>query len=206
LGFSKGDLGDTWQVVKLPDLKPTRYRFDPDWQAVCARSKDSAAGLARDFPEKASGLGTLTWEWRIGNRLEDGNARRKTGDDYAGRVYVNYRTSEDLSYWESFKLSTFETIYGRSIPRRSINFVWANVLEPGSIVPSPYTSRVKLVGLRGNKDPTETWVRESVNLRKQYAEIYDSEYTVPDSIAIMTDTDNTNDVVTTCYRDIRLTE
>lgn len=205
LGFTERSLGDTWQVVEFPDVKPTAYRYDADSDAVCARAESSAAGLARDFPDVGEGYTTLRWEWRIGGHLERGNAREKSGDDYAGRVYVNYQGSEGLSYWQQFKLSAYEAFYGRDIPRRSINFIWANVLEPGTIVPSPYTDRVKLVALRNRTDPTDTWVEESVDFKHYYGRIYDSQYATPDSLAIMTDTDNTEDTVTTCYRNIRLT-
>lgn len=206
LGFSAGDLGDTWKVVEFPDLKPTRYSYRADSEAICARAVSSAAGLARDFPDSDENRATLSWEWRIDSRVEEGNAREKSGDDYAGRVYVNYRSSRGLSYWERFKLSTFETFYGQDIPRRSINFIWANVLEPGTIADSPYTDRVKLVSLRDREAPTGTWVEESVNLKQYFERIYDSQYDAPQSLAIMTDTDNTEDTVTTCYRNIRLTD
>ncbi|MFB6345273.1 MAG: DUF3047 domain-containing protein [bacterium] len=206
LGFSADDLGDTWQVIEFPDKNPTNYSYQPDSNAVCARAQSSAAGLAREFPAKREGLTELSWEWRTDGRIEEGNARKKSGDDYAGRVYVNYRSDDGLSYWERLKLSTYETVYGQNIPRRSINFVWANKLKPGSVVPSPYTDRVTLVALRNQADTTDTWVRESVNLETFYARIYGKKYAAPDSLAIMTDTDSTGDVITTCYRNIRLTK
>lgn len=204
LGFSAGDLGDTWRSIEFPDRKPTTYTYRPDSRAVCATAASSASGLARSFPEKKKHWTQLSWEWRITGRIEDGNARKKSGDDYAGRVYVNYRTNRGLSYWQRLKLGTYETLYGQNIPRRSMNFVWAQRLRVGEVVPSPYTERVTLVALRSREDPVGQWVRETVNLREYYGRIYEDKYVSPESLAIMTDTDNTEDTVTTCYRNITL--
>lgn len=206
LGFSSSVPSDTWRSVEFSDKTPTRYHFYSDTGAVCARAESSASGLARKFPEGRSEWTQLSWEWKINGRVEDGNARRKTGDDYAARVYVNYQSNDRLSYWESLVLSSYETIYGRDIPRRSINFIWANILETNTVVPSPYTSRVKLIALRNRTDPEGTWVEESVNLETYYNRLYEGEYVAPDSLAIMTDTDNTNDSVTACYRNVRLSK
>ncbi len=203
LGFEE-NWRDNWREITFPEKKSTSYDFDPSTESVCGSADESASALVRSFPEGETLPTELTWEWRVDSVLDKGNARKKSGDDYAGRVYVNFEAAESLSYWDQLKLNTFETIYGQDIPSRSINFIWANRLNRGTIVPSPYTQFSRLVALRNRQSKTGTWQRETVNLKKYYQKIFDEEYRRPHSVSIMTDTDDTESLARGCYRNLRM--
>lgn len=203
LGF-RADWGDTWRSVEFPEKEPTEYEFNAADNSVCARADRSASARIRPLPEGETIPTRLRWEWRVDSVLEDGDARRKSGDDYAARVYVNFDVRSSLSYWEQAKLSAFETFYGQNIPSRSVNFIWANRIDHGTIVPSPYTEYTKLVALRSGGDSTGEWVSESINVEKYYEKIFDEEYKRPHSVAIMTDTDDTRSTARGCYRSLEV--
>jgi hypothetical protein len=201
LGFEE-NWRENWTEVTFPDKKPTTYTYDTATQSVCARANQSASAWVRSLSGRDTVPSKLRWEWRVDTVLSEGNALKKSGDDYAARVYVNFEAVESLSYWDRMKLKTFETIYGQDIPSRSVNFIWSNRLDRGTILPSPYTKYTRLVALRNHESPTGTWQRETVDLKKYYRRIFDEEYIRPHSVSIMTDTDDTESTVRGCYRNL----
>jgi len=203
LGF-KENWRDTWDEITFPDKEPTRYTYDTTTESVCGRAEQSASAMAQSFPEEETPPTELTWEWRVDSVTEGGNAREKSGDDYAARVYVNFEVEGTLSYWDRLKLSTFESLYGQDIPSRSINFIWANRLDRGTILPSPYIEYSRLVVLQNRESTTDTWKRETVNLRKYYQKIFNEEYQPPHSVSIMTDSDDTQSLARGCYRKLKV--
>lgn len=203
LGF-RADWGDTWRTVEFPEKEPTEYQFNAADNSVCANADRSASARIREIPKGKTLPTKLRWEWKVESVLEKGNARRKSGDDYAARVYVNFDVRSSLSYWEQVKLSAFETFYGQNIPSRSINFIWANRIDRGTILPSPYTEYSRLVAVRSGADSTGEWVSESVNLKEYYEKIFDEEYKRPHSVAIMTDADDTQSSAHACYRRVKM--
>lgn len=206
LGFDSPQQYRRWEPVIFSDRDTTVYQYNDSLRAVCARASGSASALALPWPEDRSleESPVLSWEWKIDGTVPGGDARRKEGDDYAGRVYVNFRRSGSFSWWERAAVSVYETVYGTSVPGSSLNFIWANVLERGSVVPSPYTDRARLVALQSGDDRAGNWVSERVNVRERYREAFTEEPPEPHSVAVMTDGDNTNSTVTACYRRLRL--
>lgn len=206
LGFETPEQYRRWEPVSFSGRDTTAYRYEPRARAACARASGSASALAFPWPEdrplEASPV--LSWEWKIDGTVPGGDARRREGDDYAARVYVNFRRSGSFSWWERAAVSVYETVYGTSVPGSSLNFIWANVLERGSVVPSPYTDRARLVALESGDNRAGDWVSERVNVRERYREAFAGEPPEPHSVAVMTDADNTDSAAAGCYRRLRL--
>jgi hypothetical protein len=78
-----------------------------DRVVLMAESQRSASGLFKRTNIDISKYPYLNWSWRIENRLNTGNEKIKSGDDYAARVYV--------------------VIEGGLLPWRTkaVNYVWA---------------------------------------------------------------------------------
>jgi len=206
LGFDDTGVFARWSPVTFSGRDTTAYRYDPARKAVCARADGSASGLARPWPEgrRLSAHPILTWEWNIDGTVPGGDARTKQGDDYAARVYVNFQRDDGFAWWESAAVAAYETIYGTSIPGSSLNFIWANVLAQGEILPNAFTDRARLVTMRSGDTRAKTWVRERVNLRRLYRRAFSEAPPAPHSVAIMTDADNTGGTTAACYRRLRL--
>jgi hypothetical protein len=204
LGFEDRGQWEQWQAVTFPGVPETSYHYHEDSGAACGVAQQSASGFARRFPGSLSKWPVLSWEWKVDSVLERGNAHRQSGDDYAARVYVNFERADDWSLWESTKATVYESFYGTELPGRTLNFVWANELERGGVVKSAYTSRARLIALRTGSDSAGSWVRETVDVRKWYQRTFGGTPPPVQSVAIMTDADNTKSRARGCYRRIRL--
>jgi len=97
-----------------------------------------------------------------------------------------------------------EVFYGRDIPGRTLNFIWANQLEIDEIVTSTYTEHARLVALQSGNRQAGEWVREEVNIADQYRRAFGGEPPPIHSLALMTDSDDTGETVRACYRNIKL--
>lgn len=205
LGFQDLNQWEQWKPVTFPGVKKTWYEFDTGTKAVCSRADSSASGFGHPFPGELEDYPVLTWEWKIDHVLPDGDARKKEGDDYPARVYVNFeRTSRDWSWWERTKASTFETFYGTEIPGKTLNFIWANKLPVNDIVTSAYTRHARLIALQSGNEKAGTWQTQTVNIRDWYRKAFDDTPPPVQSVAIMTDSDNTNSTARACFRNITL--
>jgi hypothetical protein len=150
-----------------------------------AESHGTASGLILEKEIDLKEFPVLSWRWKVENILEKGDARRKEGDDYAARIYVIF------PHW--------------FFPRtRSINYIWANKLPKGAIVPNPFTSNAVMVAVESGEEKVGEWAAESRDVRADYRAIFGEDPPMAGAVAVMTDTDNTGGSAVAWYDDIEL--
>ena len=118
------------------------------------------------------------------NTLVKGDASKKAGDDYPARIYVVF------PHWFFPKT-------------RSINYIWANKLPQGTMVPNPFTANAVMIAVETGDDHVGTWMLESRNVQADYRAIFGEAPPLVGAIAIMTDTDNTGGAAVAWYDDVR---
>lgn len=155
-------------------------------KVLMARSDAAASALV--FKKKYS-LGDypiLSWRWKVESIIREGDARAKSGDDYAARIYVVF------PHW--FVPMT-----------RSINYIWANKLQKEAHLPSRYAANSVMVAVQSGAENVGLWISERRNVREDYIRIFGKEPPAVGAIAIMTDTDDTGDIAIAWYDDLRIT-
>lgn len=185
--FSSGDLNG-W--ADQPFKGKTSYALVPDDGRVVlkAHSQNAASGLLKQISFKAPDYPLLRWSWKITHSLQQEDIRKKSGDDFAARVYV------------VFPRGLFRFQY------RAINYVWAAKMPKGSSAPSPYTSNSVIVAVESGDEKAGTWVTEERNIYEDYRKAFGSDPPPVGAVALMSDTDNTGDEVTAWYGDITFTK
>jgi hypothetical protein len=163
----------------------TEYRVvsEGTGHVLRAESRGAASGLIMEKEIDLEEFPILSWRWKVENILEKGDARRKEGDDYAARIYVIF------PHWFFPKT-------------RSINYIWANKLPQGEIVPNPFTSNAMMVAVESGEEKVGEWVAESRNVHADYRAIFGEDPPEAGAVAIMTDTDNTGGSAVAWYDDI----
>ena len=67
---------------------------------------------------------------------------RKSGDDFAARVYVFFDVPRDeLPFGTRFKLKMLEILYGERLPTAAICYVWDNRHPVGTSRWNPYSDQ-----------------------------------------------------------------
>lgn len=152
---------------------------------VMATSNSTASGLYRKLSYNPQNYPYISWSWRIEHILKNGDARKKSGDDYAARLYVIFPS---LLFWKT----------------RVINYIWANKLPEGMAIPSSYTDNSVMIAVQSGDRKASTWVTETRNIYLDYQNAFGDPPPKVGAVALMTDTDNTGESTSACYGDIRI--
>jgi len=150
-----------------------------------AESAKAASGLIKKVKVDTKKFPILRWSWKIEHTLKKEDIKTKKGDDFAARVYVVFPRT---FFWRM----------------RAINYVWADKMQKDSFAPSPYTSNSLIVAVESGNEKAGTWVSEERNIFEDYRKMFGEEPPALGGVAIMTDTDDTQDEATAYYGDISL--
>jgi hypothetical protein len=184
--FEQG-LRPVWKEKVFKERTDYRVVREKTGKVLKAESHGAASALILEQKIDLEKFPVLTWRWKVENVLAKGDARKKEGDDYAARIYVIF------PHWFFPKT-------------RTINYIWANKLPQGAIVPNPFTSNAMMVAVESGEENLGEWIIESRNVYADYRAIFGEDPPLAGAIAIMTDTDNTGDSAVAWYDDIRFKE
>jgi hypothetical protein len=148
-----------------------------------AHSVNAASGLIKKVKLDMKAYPILAWSWKVDHTLKKEDATRKSGDDFAARIYV---VLPRTFFWQT----------------RAINYVWAAKLPKGNSVPSPYTAKAMIIAVESGDEKAGQWVSEERNYYNDYRKLFDEEPPKLGAVAIMTDTDDTRDEATAYFGDI----
>ncbi|NOX27100.1 MAG: DUF3047 domain-containing protein [Gammaproteobacteria bacterium] len=154
-------------------------------KAVAASSQQSAS--ARYYKNKIDLKTTpyLNWSWQVEdlpNTLSDDST--KSGDDYAARIYVVFKTG--FAFWKI----------------ASLNYVWANQRPKGDHWHNAYTNKVVLLAVDSGSDAVGQWQSYKVNVAEDIKKYWAKEVSTLTSIAIMADSDDSQSSTKSYFGDI----
>ena len=170
---------------------------------VKAEADASASGLIREIRINPKEYPIVQWRWKANNILKKGDVHRKEGDDYPARIYITFEyDASKVSFFEKVKYETSRILYGQYPPSGAINYIWESSAPKGTMVPNPYTDRVKMIVVESGDEKLHQWVTEERNLFEDYKKAFGEEPPMISGVAIMTDTDNTGEKAIAYYGDI----
>jgi hypothetical protein len=200
------DFPEGWKPLTFKKIeKHTTYALvkENDTVVIKAVAEASASGLTREIKINSKEYPIVQWRWKVSNILKKGDVRRKEGDDYPARIYITFEyDSNKLGFFEKIKYETVKLLYGQYPPLGAINYIWESKAPMGTIVPNPYTDRVKMIVVESGEAKLNQWVNEERNIYEDYKKAFGEEPPMISGVAIMTDTDNTGESATAYYGDI----
>ncbi|HTG80318.1 MAG TPA: DUF3047 domain-containing protein [Geobacteraceae bacterium] len=186
--FSAGDLSG-WHDETFRGKAKTSYHLvkENGRTVLMAQSRRAASGLLKKVDLNPRNYPLLRWSWKVEHTLKGEDVTRKSGDDFAARVYVMFPRT---FFWQM----------------RALNYVWAARLPKNSAVPSPYTVNAVIIAAESGETAAGTWVREERNVYEDYRRAFGEEPPRVGAVAVMTDTDDTGDEAVAWYGDITMAE
>ena len=182
--FNEG-IGPGWSEKSFKGK--TRYFVSKDegQSYLRATSNASASGLYYKIKYDPREYPFIAWKWKVDNILKKGDATKKSGDDYAARIYIVFPS---FFFWDT----------------RAINYIWANKLPKDRAYPNSYTSNNMMISVESGPADTGKWITERRNVYLDYKRFFGKEPPKVGAIAIMTDTDDTKETASASYGTIAL--
>lgn len=177
--FSQG-LRPGWQVREFQGKTSYLPTVENNIPCLKAESNGTASGLFYEIDYDPRQYPVLTWKWKVDDIIEQGDATSKAGDDYAARIYVIFPS---FFFWKT----------------RSLNYIWANKLPKGDAIPSSFTSNSMMVAVESGRENVGKWTEYRRNIYDDFEKYFGTPVPTVDTIAIMTDTDNTGSKASACY-------
>lgn len=201
-----GALPSGWEPLtfeKIPNHTQYELVEDGGQVVVKAISRQSSSGLTREVLIDPKEFPVITWQWKVENILQKGNVHQKSGDDYPARLYITFQYDRSkVGFFEKAQFEAMRLIYGQYPPIGAINYIWASQAPLGTMVPNPYTDRVYMFVTQSGSEQLGQWVTETRNVYEDYQKAFGEEPPAISGIAIMTDTDNTQETAVTYFGDI----
>lgn len=201
-----GAIPAPWRVVQIDKkIKPTTYRLATvaGVGAVEARASGSMALLARPLTVDLTATPILCWRWLVDAPVARGDMTKKSGDDYAARLYVAFDMPDKaLSGGTKFKLGIARRLFGANVPDAAVNYVWDNRNPVGTRRKSAYTDRAELIVAETGTARAGTWVSERADIGADFATAFGNKPGTAIQIAVASDTDNTGSVARAAFADL----
>ena len=194
-----------YRVLALPKTKPNQFSLVEDLGATVLKvdSDDSAGTVALPFNVQPTDTPHLTWRWKINRVVESADSTKKSGDDYAARVYVFFDVPlETLSFTERTKIRLARLLASSDVPTAALCYVWDNKTPVGVRHWSPYTNRVKILTLQSGNTHANEWIQEKHDVAADFRASFGTAAPRIIGVAVGNDTDQTGERVTTWFGDV----
>lgn len=203
--YNKDAEGNKWEELTLPKKDKTKYTLvtDGDDPHIKAVSNNSASGWKYKVDIDPKEYPVIEWRWKVDGVLQEGDMTEKDGDDYPARIYITYEYDrKDLPLGERIKYGSMKTFTDFDIPLRSMNYVWANVADTGTVQENVYTNWVNMISVESGEAKAGEWITSTANVYDTYKVAFEEEPRKITGVAIMTDSDNSKGSATAYYGDI----
>ncbi len=195
-----------WSPLTFDNVeRHTEYALVEDAGAVVikAHARASGSGLVRAIRIDLKEYPIVRWRWKITNVLDKAEITRKDGDDVPARLLIFFEYDPaKATLPEKAKYEVARILYGTYPPHSGVCYVWESRLPVGRVIANPYAEQVKMIVVESGATRLNQWVEEERNLYADYRAAFSKEPPLISSVAIMTDTDVTQETATTYYGDI----
>ncbi len=204
--MTPGALMSGWEPMTFDKIEShTRYALVADGGRTVLRadSSASASGLIKNVSIDPRAYPVLRWNWKVRNTLRKGDVTKKSGDDYAARIYIIFAEDpERLSFFQRTKMAAIKMLYGKRPPSAALVYVWGNRAEVGSVHANSYTDQLQIVVVESGPDHVNHWRSARRDIIKDFQRAFGTHPPRISGVAITTDTDNTGESATAWYGDI----
>jgi hypothetical protein len=176
-----------WKLVTYFGVPPTQYS-KAGKGVIKAESLGGRSSLFKEVKEKEKDFPILSWGWKISNVVRSAIETRKDRFDAAARVMVVF--GKERSYG----------IFGGGEPiGLKIEYIWATRLPKGDVFDHPGEKNCKIFVLESGEGKVGQWAYFGRNIQKDFKKAFEQDPPGVLAIGIQTDTDHSNEQVTTYY-------
>jgi hypothetical protein len=129
----------------------------------------------------------------------------RDGDDSPVRIILAFEGDRArLSARDAMMSELALTLTGEEMPYATLMYVWCNKREPGSVITSARTGRVRAIVMESGSSKLDQWLDYERNIRADYERAFGEAPGALIGIAVMTDSDNTRSTARAWYGPVSL--
>ncbi len=196
-----------WQDFKLPGKPASQFSYvredGRDAMAVTARSSASMwRQLVRIEPAE---LGRVKFSWKVPELIAQADMALRESDDSPVRIVLAFDGDRAKFSAKNAMLSELaQVLTGEELPYATLMYVWCNSCKPDSVIINPRTDRIRKLVLESGPGKLKQWVDYERTIRADYEKAFGEAPGALISIALMTDSDNTQSTTRAWYGPITL--
>jgi hypothetical protein len=196
-----------WNDLSIPGKRSTRYHavWEEGRSVVDATALASASMWRRSLNVPSEHLQRLEFSWRVPGMIAGADLTQVDHSDSPARVVLAFDgDSSRLSLRNRMLFDLAEAVAGERPPYATLMYVWANHAEPGTIIHSGRTDRVRKIVVESGASQCGRWLRYQRDPRADYRRAFGEDPGALIGVALMTDADNTGGRASARYGEVRL--
>lgn len=196
-----------WQHYALLGKASTKFRYvskdGRDAMAVTAQS--SASMLRHTVRIEPKDLGDVRFSWKVPALIRGADLGQRDTADSPVRIILAFEGDRGKFSAKDAMLSELaHALTGEPMPYATLMYVWSNRREPGTVIRSSRTDRIRKLVVESGSGKLNQWLDYERNIRADFIKAFGEAPGALVGIAIMTDTDNTQSTASAWYGPIRL--
>lgn len=191
-----------WQAVALPGKLRTQYSpVSKDGRpALAARSERSASMLRKRVSIAPERLGAVSFSWWVDNLIADASVADVDREDAPARVLLGFDgDTSKLPARTRMLFDLAEALSGERPPYATLMYVWDATAPVGTVIVNPRSDRIRKIVVDSGPLHLKRWRDHRRDLRADFRLAFGEDPGSLQSIAVMTDSDNTRSSALSWY-------
>ena len=197
---------DDWHAVPLPGKAATRYHWElkEGRQALAAQAVGSASLWRRRLQRPPEALGELSFSWWVDQLIAEANLTQAERADSPARLLLGFGGDVSrLPQRTRLMYELAEALTGEPPPYATLMYVWANGAPLESVLINPRSDRVRKIVVDSGSHGLGRWRDHRRVLAADFRRAFGEAPGPLQSVAVMTDADNTRSRAQAWYGPIR---
>jgi hypothetical protein len=199
--------GAGWRHFTLPGKAATQFGYaqKDGRDALAVRAVASASMLRHSVRVEPAELGSVRFSWKVPELISEADMATREADDSPVRVILAFEGDRRKFSARNSMLSELAlALTGEEMPYATLMYVWCNKREPGTVINSARTDRVRTIVVESGAKKLNRWLDYERNIRADYERAFGEPPGALVAIGIMTDSDNTRSTATAWYGPVQL--
>jgi hypothetical protein len=196
-----------WDPVVLPGKLSTHYtptRKDGR-EAFAARSERSASMLRKRIQVAPEQLGAVTFSWWVDDVIAGASVADIDREDAPARVMFGFGgDTARLSARTRMMFELAQALTGEAPPYATLMYVWDASAPVGTLIVNPRSDRIRKIVVDSGPLNLRRWRDHRRDLAADFRRAFGEEPGPLQSIALMTDSDNTRSSASSWYGAVTL--
>ncbi len=196
-----------WRHQVFPGKATTDFSYarKDGRHAMAVRAVSSASMLRRKVRIEPADLGRVRFSWRVPELIAGADMARRDTDDAPVRVVLVFEGDRARFSQRDAMLSELaHAVTGEPLPYATLMYVWCNQREPGAMITSARTSRIRKLVVESGPNRLNQWLDYERDIAADYERAFGEKPGALVGIGVMTDSDNTRSTTNAWYGPLHL--